>query len=40
MSFSFDHTGWQSTVESTKKFQGKVVQNFKDIHTQELYTTK
>ena len=43
MNFSFDHTGCQSTVaknEKNEKNQAKIGQNLKNLHTQELYTSK
>ena len=43
MNFSFDHTGWQSTVAKNEKFQAKIGQNLKNLknlHTQELYISK
>ena len=40
MNFSFDHTGCQSTVAKNEKIQAKIGQNLKNLHTQELYTSK
>ena len=40
MNFSFDHTGCQSTVAKNEKFQAKIGQNLKNLHTQELFTSK
>ena len=40
MNFSFDHAGCQSTVAKNEKFQAKIGQNLKNLHTQELYTSK
>ena len=40
MNFSFDHTGCQSTVAKNEKFQAKIGQNLKNLHTLELYTSK
>ena len=40
MNFSFDHTGWQSTVAKNEKNQAKIGQNLKNLHTQKLYTSK
>ena len=40
MNFSFDHTGCQGTLAKNEKFQGKIGQNLKNLHTQELYISK
>ena len=40
MNFSFDHAGCQSTVAKNEKNQEKIGQNLKNLHTQELYTSK
>ena len=40
MNFSFDYTGSQSTVAKSEKFQAKTGQNLKNLHTQELCTSK
>ena len=40
MNFSFDHTGWQSTVAKNEKFLAKIGQNLKNLHKQELYISK
>ena len=40
MNFSFDHAGCQSTLAKIEKFQEKIGQNLKILHTQELHTSK
>ena len=40
MNISFDNTGCQSTVAKNEKIQAKIGQNLKNLHTQELYTSK
>ena len=40
MSVRFDYTGWQSTMVKNEKIQAKIGQNLKNLHTQELYTSK
>ena len=40
MNFSFDHVGCQNTVAKIEKFQAEIGQDFKNLHTQELYTSK
>ena len=40
MNFIFDHAGCQSIVAKNEKNQEKIGQNLKNLHTQELYTSK
>ena len=40
MTFSFVHAGCQSIVAKNEKIQEKIGQNLKNLHTQELYTSK